>query len=130
MGFNPLPDSIEGDCGVDVSTIHDLRNVRLNNRFPMDELVQNVLLQGLVVVLDTVGLTQLEGVGAVGQHHRHNLVLIVQQMAAVDVGDGNLKLGPLAKNKEKQLNLAQLLPHMCIVHNITVEHKPRSVIGT
>ena len=65
LGLNPLPDSIESDCGVDVSTIHNLGNVRLNDWFPMDELVQNVLLQGLVVILDTMGLTQLEGVGAV-----------------------------------------------------------------
>ena len=37
-----------------------------------------------------MGLTHLEGVAAVGQDNRYDLVLIVQQVTAVNVCDGNL----------------------------------------
>ena len=60
----------------------------------MNELVENVLFQCLMVVLDTIGLTQLQGVTAMRQDHRHNLVLIVQQVAVMDMRDGNFVLDP------------------------------------
>ena len=52
-----------------------------------------------MVVLNSVGLTQPEGVAAMGQDNRHNLVLIVQQVAAMDVCDGNLVFHPLPKRE-------------------------------
>ena len=55
----------------------------------MNELVENVLLQSLVVILHSVGLPHPQGVGTVRQHHRHNLVLIVQQVATMDMGNRN-----------------------------------------
>ena len=44
----------------------------------MNELVENVLLQCLVVVLDTVSLAQLKRIAAMRQDYGHNLVLVVQ----------------------------------------------------
>ena len=53
-----------------------------------------MFLQSLVVVTDTMGLTHLEGVAAMGQDNGYDLVLIVQQVTAVNVCDGNLVLDP------------------------------------
>ncbi len=97
MRVNLLPDSIKGDSGIEIPAIHDLGNIRENQWFSMNELVQNVFLQSLVIIVDSVGLSQLEGVAAVRQDHRHNLVLVVQQVAAMDVCDGNLVLDPSTK---------------------------------
>ena len=60
----------------------------------MNELVQYVLLYGLIVVLHCVGLPHPEGVAAVRQHHRHNLVSVVQQVTAVDMSNGNTEQCP------------------------------------
>ena len=60
----------------------------------MNKFVKDVLLQRLVVILDTVSLPLLQGVTAMRQHHRHNLMLIVQQMAAMDMINRNLVLDP------------------------------------
>ena len=64
----------------------------------MDESVQNVVLQSLVVVLDVFSLSDLEGVVAVRENDGRKLVLIVQEMTTVEVGDRYLALTPKGQN--------------------------------
>ena len=54
----------------------------------MNESIQNVLLQGLVVVLYTLTFSKGQGVVAVGENDGQQLVLIVYQVAVMDVSDG------------------------------------------
>lgn len=75
---------------MNISAVYDLRDVRQDNYWlSMNELVQDMVLQCLVVVLDTVGLADTERVVTVGQDHRHNLVFIVQEVARMNMSDGN-----------------------------------------
>ena len=60
----------------------------------MDKQVENVLLQSLMVVLDDLSLSDLEGIVAVREDDGRELVLVVQEVAAMEVGDGNLVLTP------------------------------------
>ena len=53
-----------------------------------------MLLQSLMVILDYLPLPDLEGVVAVGEDDGGQLVLVVQEVAAMEVGDGNLVLTP------------------------------------
>ena len=56
----------------------------------MDEAIEDVLLQGLMVVFDILPLSDLEGVMAVREDDGGKLVLVVQEVAAMQVSDGNL----------------------------------------
>lgn len=94
MRAHSLPNSIKGHCGIDIFAVYHLRDVREDSGLAMDELVQDVFLQCLVVVLNRVRLPYLEGVATVRQYHRHNLMLIVQQVAAMDVSNWNLVAVP------------------------------------
>jgi hypothetical protein len=60
----------------------------------VDEQVEDMLLQSLMVVLDILSLSDLEGVVAVGEYDGRKLVLIVQEVATMEVCDGNLMLTP------------------------------------
>ena len=60
----------------------------------MNEPVENVLLQGREVVADVLSLAQGEGVVAVGEDDGEQLVLVVEQVAAAEVSDGNFTLVP------------------------------------
>ena len=51
-----------------------------------------------MVVLDILSLSDLEGVVAVGEDDGGQLVLIVQEVAAMKVGDGNVVLTPEGTN--------------------------------
>ena len=64
----------------------------------MDESVKNVLLQSLMVVLHILPLSDLERVVAVGEDDGGQLVLVVQEVATMKVGDGNLALTPEGQN--------------------------------
>ena len=64
----------------------------------MDESVKNVLFQGLMVILDVLSLSDLEGVVAVGEDDGRELVLVVQEVAAMEMCDGNLALTPEGQN--------------------------------
>ena len=96
LWLNFLPHSFKSDFGVDVLAVSHLRNVREKNHWlPVNEFVQDVFFQCLMVILDIVGFTQLEGVATMGENHRHNLVLIVQEVAMMDVSDGDFMHRPL-----------------------------------
>ena len=60
----------------------------------MDEQVENVLLQSLMVVFHILPLSHFEGVVAVREDDGGQLVLIVQEVAAMEMCDGNLVLTP------------------------------------
>ena len=64
----------------------------------MDESVKNVFLQSLMVVLHVLPLSDLEGVVAVGEDDGRQLVLVVQEVAAMEMSDGNLALTPEGQN--------------------------------
>ena len=64
----------------------------------MNEPIENVLLQSLMVILDILSLSNLEGVVAVRENDGGQLVLIVQEVAAMEVSDGNLVLTPEGQN--------------------------------
>ena len=51
-----------------------------------------------MVVLDVLSLSDLEGVVAVGEDDGRQLVLIVQEVAAMKMCDGNLALTPEGQN--------------------------------
>ena len=53
-----------------------------------------MLLQSLMVILDNLSLSNLERVVAVREDDGGQLVLVVQEVAAMKVGDGNLVLTP------------------------------------
>ena len=95
LRMNILPYLGEGYSSIDVFTIHHMWNIWDYQRLPMDEFVQDVFFESLVIITDSVGLTQLEGVTTMTQDHRHNLVLIVKQVAAMNVCYWNLVLHPI-----------------------------------
>ena len=64
----------------------------------MDEPVENVLLESLVVIFDILPLPNLEGIVAMREDNGGQLTLIVEEMAAVEMGDGNLVLTPEGQN--------------------------------
>ena len=66
----------------------------------MYESVENVLLQSLMVILDIFPLSNFEGVVAVREDDGGQLVLIIQQVATVKMGDGHLVLTPERKCTE------------------------------
>ena len=59
----------------------------------MDELIQELFLKGWEVS-NVLALSHHEGVVAVGEDEGRKLLLIDEEMAAMDVGDGNLVLLP------------------------------------
>ena len=85
---NFLPNSFQDHRCVVVSADH-LRVIWEDTRLAMNELVQDVFLQCLIVILYSVGLSHSQGVAAMRQYHRHNMMLVVQQVAAVDVSQWN-----------------------------------------
>ena len=64
----------------------------------MDEAVEDVLLQSQMVVLDILSLSDLEGVVTVREDDGGQLVLVVQEVAAMEVSDGNVVLTPEGMN--------------------------------
>ena len=64
----------------------------------MDKPIENVLLQSLVVILDILSFPNFEGVVAVREDDGGQLVLIVQEVTAVKMCDGNLVLTPEGQN--------------------------------
>ncbi len=67
----------------------------------MDESVENMLLQSLVVIFDILPFTNFEGVVAVREDDGGQLVLIVQEVTAVEVCDWNLMITPERQGAEK-----------------------------
>ena len=64
----------------------------------MDKPVENVLLQSLVVILDILSFTNFEGVVAVRENDGGQLMLVVQEVTAMEVGDGDIVLTPEGMN--------------------------------
>ena len=60
----------------------------------MNEPIQNVFLQGLMVVGDVLPLPNGEGVVAVRENDGKQLVFIVKEVASMDVCDGYFVLSP------------------------------------
>ena len=58
----------------------------------MDEAIEDVFLQSLIIVLDDLSLSDLERVVAVREDDGRQLVLVVQEVAAMEMHDGNLML--------------------------------------
>ena len=84
----------KGTSGVNVFPVNNLRDVNQNQWLPMDKAVENVLLQSLMVGLDDLSLSDREGIVAVREDDGRELVLVVQEVAAMQVSDGNLVLTP------------------------------------
>jgi hypothetical protein len=78
--------------------VDHLGNIQKNQRLSVDKSVEDMLLQSLMVVLDILSLSDLEGVVAVGEDDGGKLVLIVQEVAAMEVRDGNIMLTPKGMN--------------------------------
>ena len=89
---NFLPDFCKGACGTNVILVDHLRYIQKNQRLSVDEAIEDVLLQGLMVVFDILSLSNLEGVVAVREDDGRQLVLIVQEVTAMEMSDGNLIL--------------------------------------
>lgn len=92
-----LSNSAKGDCGINIFAISNMRDICKDYGFAIDEPVQDVFLQCLVIVLDSVGLPNFEGVAAMRQHHRNYLLFIVKQVAAMNVSDRDLVFDPITK---------------------------------
>ena len=60
----------------------------------MDELIQELFLKGWEVVGNVLAFSHGEGVVAVRKHKGRKLLLIGEEVAAMDVRDGNLVLLP------------------------------------
>jgi hypothetical protein len=71
----------------------------------VDKQVEDVLLQSLMVVLDILSLSDLEGVVAVGEDDGGQLVLVVQEVAAMEVRDRNLMLTPEFEGARRKIKL-------------------------
>ena len=87
------------DCSKRVSivhilSVHHLGDICQYSGLSMNKPVENVLLQGREVVADILSLAQGEGVVAVGEDDGEQLVLVVKQVASVEVSDGNLTFVP------------------------------------
>ena len=96
-----LSDSCKSDCCVDILAIDHVGDIREDPRLPVNKLIQNVFLQSCVIVLNILSFSKGQGVVAVRENNGEQLVLIVNQVAAVDVSDGNLVLTPkFFTNKE------------------------------
>ena len=60
----------------------------------MDEPIQELFLKGWEVIGNVLASSHSKGVVAVGEDKGRKLLLIGEEMAAMDVGDGNLVLLP------------------------------------
>ena len=95
---NFLPDLSEGTCGINVFLVDHLRYVQENERLSMNESVEDMLLQSLMVIFHILPLSDLEGVVAVREDDGGQLVLVVQEVAVMEVGDGNVVFTPEGMN--------------------------------
>jgi len=60
----------------------------------MDELIQELFLEGWEVIGNVLAFSHSKGVVAVGEDEGRKLLLIGEEMTAMDVGNGNLVLLP------------------------------------
>jgi len=60
----------------------------------MDEPIQELFLKGLEVIGNVLAFSYSKGVVAVGEDKGRKLLLIGEEMTAMDVGDGNLVFLP------------------------------------
>jgi len=60
----------------------------------MDEPIQELFLEGWEVISNVLAFPHSKGVVAVGKNKGRKLLLIGEEMAAMDVGDGNLMFLP------------------------------------
>ena len=89
-----LSDSCKSDCCVDIFAIDHVGDIREDPWLPVNELIQDVFLQSCVVILDILSFSKGQGVVAVRENDGKQLVLVVHQVAAMDMSDGNLVLTP------------------------------------
>ena len=92
--FYFLSDSCKSDCCVNVLSIDNVGYIREDSRLPVNQLIKKVLLQSCMVVLNVLSFSKGQGVVTVGENDGEQLVLIVHEVAAMNVGDWNLVLTP------------------------------------
>jgi len=61
----------------------------------MDEQIEELFLKGWEVIGNVLAFSHSKGVVAVGEDKGRKLLLICEEMTAMDVGDGNLVLLPI-----------------------------------
>ena len=98
----------KGTSGVNILPVDYLGDVDENERFSMDESVEDVFLQSLVVVLDVLSLANFEGVVAVREDDGRELMLVVEEVTTMKVRDGHLVLSPERQGAEVVTNLAKI----------------------
>ena len=91
---NVLPNGSTGSCSVDVLPIGHLRDIRNDQWLAVDKLIQEIFLKGLEVVGNVLAFSYGEGVVAVGKDSGRKLLLIGEEVAAMDVCNGNLVFSP------------------------------------
>ena len=64
-------------------------------------MVQNVLLKQWKVVRHIVAVASSQGVVAVGEDDGEKLLFVVEEVAAMDVGEGDLMLLPLPEREKE-----------------------------
>ena len=100
----------KGASGIDVLPVDNLGDVQENEWFSMDESVKDVLFQRLMVIFYILSLANFEGVVAVREDDRGQLVLIIHNVTAMEVCDGNLVFSPEREDaKRQQRECAKLL---------------------
>ena len=91
---NVLPNGSKGSCSVDILPIGHLRDIRNDQWLAVDKLIQEIFLKGLEVVGNVLAFSYGEGVVAVGKDSGRKLLLIGEEVAAMDVCNGNLVFSP------------------------------------
>ena len=67
----------------------------------MDEAIKNVLLQGLVVIFHVLPLANFKGVVTVRENDGRQVMLIVQEVTAMKVSDGNSVFTPEGQSAKR-----------------------------
>ena len=91
---NVLPNGSKGSCSVDILPIGHLRDIWNDQWLAVDKLIQEIFLKGLEVVGNVLAFSYGEGVVAVGKDSGRKLLLIDEEVAAMDVCNGNLVFSP------------------------------------
>ena len=94
LGSHFLPYSSKGCSSVDILLVCHKRDVCKNKGLAMYEPIQDMFLQGLMVIGDVLPLPNGEGVVAVRQHNGEQLVFIVKEVTSMDMCDRHFVLSP------------------------------------
>ena len=105
---NVLPNSSKRGCSADILPIRHMGDFRENEWFAVDEPIQELFLKGWEVIGNVLAFSHGEGVVAVRKYKGRKLLLIGEEVAAMDVCDGDLVLSPqefAASTRKKNGNL-------------------------